>query len=134
MKCGDCGQDILQQHPQMCPYCRSKNLIAEEDETKVIAEIERLAKAGHCEEAALRFEKLDQWDKARECRRMDKKRLLDAPDMPTGKVGTINVVCPHCGESQPLRAGLDKESCRHCGIVYKVPEKLREITDLQGNS
>ena len=29
MKCADCHQDILQAHPEMCPYCRSKNLVSD---------------------------------------------------------------------------------------------------------
>jgi len=30
MKCADCHQDILQVKPEMCPYCRSKNLVSDE--------------------------------------------------------------------------------------------------------
>ena len=60
MKCGNCGQDILQVHPEICPYCKSKNLISDEDASKEIQEIERLQKAGRYEDAALKYEKLDQ--------------------------------------------------------------------------
>jgi ribosomal protein S27AE len=127
MKCKDCGQDILQAHPQICPYCKSKNLIADEDASKEIHEIEQLAKAGRYEDAALRYEKLDLWDKAKECRMLAKKKKSGSLSLETGKVGTINVVCPHCGASKPVTAQADKETCSRCGTTYLIPSRVSEL-------
>jgi hypothetical protein len=127
MKCRDCGQDILQAHPQICPYCKSKNLISEEDAPKEIQEAERLAKTGRYEDAALKYEQLDLWDKAKECRRLNKKKHAGSVDLPTGKVKSVSMVCPHCGSVQPVDAKLIEETCSHCGTAYLVPSKVRDL-------
>jgi hypothetical protein len=127
MKCKDCGQDILQAHPQMCPYCRSKNLIDDEDASKETSEIEQLAKKGRYEEAALRYEKLDLWDKAKECRRLAAKKNAGSSDLETGKVGTITVLCPHCGAAQPVTSKSDKGTCSRCGTIYRIPSVVHEL-------
>ena len=51
MKCADCHQDILQAKPEMCPYCRSKNLVPDEKfdgfiETHTKNETKKLGKVG----------------------------------------------------------------------------------------
>ena len=127
MKCGNCGQDILQVHPEICPYCKSKNLISDEDETKEIREIERLQKAGRFEEAALKYEKLDQWDKAKDCRKIAKKKHDKSGNLEIGKVGTINVLCPHCNASQPVTSKSGEETCNRCGTTYIVPTEIRHV-------
>ena len=92
MKCGNCREEILQRDPQKCPYCGSTNLISKKDDVpNIMAEIEKLKKAGRYEEAALRYEELEMGDKAEECRNIN-----------MGKVSTINMECPHCGSCQPL--------------------------------
>jgi hypothetical protein len=128
MKCGDCGQDILQQHPQMCPYCRSKNLISDEGELK---EAELLAKAGQYEEAALAYEKLDRWEDARECRKKAKKNKADLGVVEVAKVGVVNVVCPHCSTAQPITSKSAAMPCIHCGITFRVPEKVLELVNFE---
>ncbi len=127
MKCGDCGQDILQANPELCPYCRSRNLISEEDASKEAKDIERLVKAGRYEEAALKYEKLDLWDKAKDCRMHAKKNRAGLANLETGKVGTINLVCPHCNASQPVALKSGEETCSRCGTSYKIPDKVREL-------
>jgi DNA-directed RNA polymerase subunit RPC12/RpoP len=127
MKCGDCGQDILQARPEMCPYCRSKNLISEEDASKEIHEAERIAKAGRYEDAALRYEKLDLWKEAKDCRMLAKKKRIAPGDLQVGKVGTVNVLCPHCGTSQSVNSKSNEVTCSHCGTTYLVPENVREL-------
>ena len=127
MKCGNCGQDILQTHPEICPYCKSKNLISEEDASKEIHEIEQLQKAGRYEEAALGYEKLDLWDKAKECRKTAKKNREGSADLETGRIGTITMVCPHCGASQPVDLKMKKETCSRCGTTFIIPNKIREL-------
>ena len=127
MKCRDCGQEILQAKPQICPYCRSKNLISEEDASKDIQEAERLAKTGRYEDAALKYEKLDLWDKAKECRRLNKKKGGGSADLPIGKVGAVSMVCPHCGTSQPLNLKLNQETCSRCGTIYMIPSQVLEL-------
>ena len=134
MKCRDCGQDILQPHPQMCPYCRSKNLIEDGDSSKEISEIEQLAKKGRYEDAALRYEKLDLWDKAKDCRRLAARKNAISSRLETGKVGTVTVLCPHCGASQPINAKRDKETCRRCGTTYLIPSKVQELVFFEDKS
>jgi hypothetical protein len=127
MRCKDCGQDILQKNPEMCPYCRSRNLISEEDTEKETKEIERLAKAGRYEDAALKYEKLDMWNEAKNCRLQAKKSRAGGANVQTGKVGTVNLVCPHCNITQPATSKSGEETCNHCGTTYKVPDKVREL-------
>ena len=134
MKCGNCGQDILQTHPEICPYCKSKNLISDEDETKEIQEIERLQKAGRYEEAALKYENLDQWDKAKDCRRLAKKKHTASANLETGKVGTINVLCPHCNASQSVTSKSNEATCTRCGTTYLVPKEIQQLLSFDEKS
>lgn len=127
MKCADCGQDILQAHPEMCPYCKSKNLISEEDNSKEIQSAEQLAKAGRYEDAALKYERLDLWDKAKSCRAVAKKKHAVPSDLQEGKVETVTLACPHCGNSQPVSSKSAEETCSHCGTTYLVPEKIKGL-------
>jgi DNA-directed RNA polymerase subunit RPC12/RpoP len=121
MKCGDCGQDILQIDPEMCPYCRSKNLIAEEDVTTQIAEAEALAKSKRFEEAALIFEKLELWDKAKDCRVQAKKSGLKSAELASARVESVALICPHCGWSQAVASNYNEETCARCGKEFLVP-------------
>ena len=111
----------------MCPYCRSKNLISEEDSSKEIRDAEQLAKAGRHEDAALKYEKLDLWDKAKECRKLSKKNRVGSANLQTGKIGTVTVLCPHCGSSQPIDSKSTVETCNHCGTTYLIPQKVLEL-------
>ncbi len=135
MKCGNCGQDILQVHPEMCPYCRSKNLISDEDSELKMQEIEKLQKAGKYEDAALMFEELDMWDKAKECRKTAKKKHIGSFNLETGKVGTVNMICPHCHATQTITAKSNEATCNRCGTSYLIPEKVLELAtfDKTGN-
>jgi uncharacterized Zn-finger protein len=128
MKCGDCGQDILQQHPQMCPYCKSKNLISDEDE---LQKAEQLAKKGQYEEAALAYEKLDRWDDARDCRKKARRNKATSPVIEKGKVGEVKVVCPHCSTAQPVNSKSEEMACSHCGTMFRVPEKMLELVNFE---
>jgi uncharacterized Zn-finger protein len=127
MKCGDCGQDILQQHPQMCPYCRSRNMISDKDE---LLEAERLAKAGQYEEAALAYEKLDRWDDARDCRKKARKNKVST-QVEMGKIGEVKVVCPHCSTPQPVNSKSEEIACSHCGTMFRIPEKVLELVNFE---
>lgn len=127
MKCGDCGQDILQSHPEMCPYCRSKNLVSEEDASREIREAEKLAKSGRYEDAALRYENLDLWKEAKDCRVLARKKHISLGPLKMGKFGTVNLLCPHCGTSQPVDLKSKEQTCNHCGTLYLVPEKVYEL-------
>ncbi|MCW4011062.1 MAG: hypothetical protein NWF05_10670 [Candidatus Bathyarchaeota archaeon] len=127
MKCRDCGQEILQVHPEMCPYCRSKNLIAEEDAPQEIKKAEQLVKAGRYEEAALRYEALDLWDNARDCRRLAKKKHVGATNLEAGKIGAVTMVCPHCGESKSVTAKSAEETCSRCGTTFRVPKRVLDL-------
>ena len=128
MKCGNCGQDILQEHPEMCPYCKSRNLISEEETNKEIEAIEHLAKTGRYEDAARKYDKLEEWDKAKECRKLARRKSHPgAASLETGKIGTINVVCPNCGESQPANSKSKELLCNRCGTGFLIPEKILEL-------
>ena len=117
MKCADCKEEILQKDPQKCPYCGSTNLISKEDEVPtILAEIEKLKKAEKYEEAALKYEELEMWDKAKETRNIN-----------MGKVSSINMECPYCGASQPLSSKNNMVKCKHCGKNYIIPKKVLEI-------
>ena len=128
MKCADCGEEILQKDPQKCPYCGSANLISSEDVvSNSIAEIEKLEKAGRYEAAALRYEKLEMWDKAKECRRIAKTSPAISAKIKTGKVSAISIECPYCGASQPVSSKNNKVKCKKCGKKYIVPKKVLRI-------
>ncbi|MCW4018711.1 MAG: hypothetical protein NWF00_08575 [Candidatus Bathyarchaeota archaeon] len=126
MKCGDCGQEILQEKPEMCPYCRSRKLISEEDNQKEIREIEKLVKAGRFEEAALKYEKMEMWNEAKGCRKQDRKKHA-AHARETGKVEAISVLCPHCSESQSINSKVKEAICNRCGTTYKIPSRALEL-------
>ena len=117
MKCADCGEDILQRNPQKCPYCGSTNLVSIQDIIPTVtAEIEKLKKAGKFEEAALKYEELEMWDKAKEIRELN-----------MGKVHAITMGCPHCGETQQLSSKNSTVTCKHCGKNYIVPKKVLDL-------
>ena len=117
MKCADCREEILQKDPQKCPYCGCTNLISKKEVVQhILAEIAKLKKAGKYEEAALKYEELEMWDKAREIRNIN-----------MGKVSTINMECPHCSASQPLSSKNNKVTCKHCGKKYVIPKKVLDL-------
>lgn len=117
MKCSDCREEILQKNPQKCPYCGSTNLLSMKDVVPtVIAEIEELKKARKYEEAALKFEELEMWDKAEECRNLN-----------MGKVSAVSLKCPHCGAIQPVSTKVDTVKCKRCSKNYGIPKKVLEL-------
>ena len=117
MKCADCGEDILQKNPQKCPYCGSTNLLSIKDIIpSVIAEIDALKKACKFEDAALKYEELEMYDKAEECRKLN-----------MGKVSKISMECPYCSETQPISSRNNKVKCEHCGKTYSIPKKVLEL-------
>jgi len=117
MKCADCREEILQKDPQKCPYCGSRKFVSKEDEVpRILAEIKDLKKAGQYEEAALRFEELEMWDKAKEIR-----------DLNMGKISSVNLACPHCGDLHLFSSKSKEVICSHCGKNYSVPKKVLEL-------
>ena len=82
----------------------------------ILAEIKELKKAEKYEEAALRYEELEMWDKAKEIREQN-----------MGSVNIINMKCPHCGTSQPLSSKNNQVKCLHCGKNYLIPKKVLEL-------
>jgi len=117
MKCADCGEEILQKDPQKCPYCGSANLLSVKDIVPTVtAEIEKLKKAGKYEEAALKYEEIEMWDKAKEIRKLN-----------MGKVSAISMECPHCGAAQPLASKNNEVTCKNCGKTYVIPKKVLEL-------
>jgi len=71
IRCGNCGEEILQKNPNKCPYCGSSDLISVKDSiSDMLAEIKKLEKAGKYEDAALKYEEIEMWDKAEEIRKI----------------------------------------------------------------
>jgi len=63
MRCASCHQEILQNNPQICPYCGSTEIVSNDIPCQ-LEEIEKLERAGRYEDAALKYEELEMWDKA----------------------------------------------------------------------
>ena len=117
MKCADCGEEILHKNPDKCPYCGSNNLVSVEDVIPTVTvEIEQLKKKGKYEEAAVKYEEIEMWDKAEECRKLN-----------IGKVSSISMECPHCGETQPLLSEDSWVKCKSCGKSFGVPKKVLDL-------
>jgi DNA-directed RNA polymerase subunit RPC12/RpoP len=117
MKCADCGEEILQKNPEKCPYCGSTNLISKKDEIPIVlTEIGKLKKAGKYEEAALKYEELEMWDKAKEIRKLN-----------MGKISTITMKCPHCGAPQALSSKNNTVTCKQCKKNYIIPKEILEL-------
>ena len=117
MKCANCGEEILQKNPQKCPYCGSTNLLSMKDIIPtVVSEIDALKKAGKFEEAALKYEELEMYDKAEECRNLN-----------MGKVSAVSMKCPHCGATQLFSSKNDAVKCKRCGKNYGIPKKVLDL-------
>ena len=117
MKCADCGEEILQKNPDKCPYCGSANLVSLVDMIPTVtAEIDQLKKEGKYEEAAVKYEEIEMWDKAEECRKLN-----------LGTVSEIIMECPHCGETQPVTSKNNFVKCKACGKTYGIPKKVLEL-------
>jgi DNA-directed RNA polymerase subunit RPC12/RpoP len=125
MRCKDCGEKILQDIPEHCPYCGGANLVPEEEVD--FEEIEKLERAGRYEDAALKYEEAEMWDKAGEERRKAKTSYVISANVNIGKVGTISMECPHCGASQPLSSKNSEVTCKYCGKNYIIPKKVLEL-------
>ena len=103
--------------PYKCPYCGSNNLVSVEDVIPTVTvEIEQLKKEGKYEEAAVKYEEIEMWDKAEECRKLN-----------IGKVSSISMECPHCGETQPLLSKGSLVKCKSCGKSFGVPKKVLDL-------
>ena len=125
MKCANCNTEIMQTNPTLCPYCGSRNLVS--NEQAFTDEVEKLEKAGRYEDAALKYEELEMWDKAGNCRRMAKTNYVVSANVNIGKVGTISIDCPHCGASQPVTTKSNEVTCKFCGKSYVIPKKVLEL-------
>lgn len=116
-RCGDCREEILQKNPKKCPYCGGTNLVSVKDAlSDMLSEIDRLKKSGKYEDAALKYEELEMWDKAEEIRKRN-----------VGKVSSITVKCPHCGEAKEISAKNNEIKCKRCAKKYTVPKKALEL-------
>ena len=73
LKCANCNEEILAAKINICPYCRSRNLISivkkEVNIPKKIEKIAKLEKSGRYCEAAKEYELLGMQRKARNCKR-----------------------------------------------------------------
>ena len=92
MRCAICHQEIEQAHPEMCPYCFSRELVPSKSMAEQIAEEEKMEKL-----------------------------------KPIGKIGSINMKCPHCGASQPLASKSNEVMCTRCHKSYVIPKKVLDL-------
>jgi ribosomal protein S27AE len=92
-----------------------------------IEEVKKLEIAGRYEDAALKYEELEMWDKAGDCRRMAKTNYVVSANLNIGKVGTISMDCPHCGASQPIATKSNEVTCKFCGKNYVIPKKVLDL-------
>jgi ribosomal protein S27AE len=105
MKCPYCHEDILQENPKRCPYCGNPVLIPWEEFSKSrMEERENLEKPEQLEDATQKYEELK-----------------------IGKVGTINMECPHCGASQSLTSKSNEVTCKSCGKNYAIPQNVLDL-------
>jgi uncharacterized Zn-finger protein len=125
MKCTSCREVILQENPTKCPYCGCTTLLPEEEYMPyMIAEIEKLERAGRYEDAALMYEEMEMFDEAGEVRRRGKTNYVISANINIGKVGTISMECPFCGASQPLSSKKNEVTCKYCGKNYIIPKNV----------
>jgi uncharacterized Zn-finger protein len=131
MKCPVCRKEILHANPTTCPYCGNKisaGAISEEEGSEVeIEEIEKLERAGRYEDAAQKYEELEMWDKAGDCRRKAKTNYVVSANVSIGKIGTISMECPHCGASQPIVSKSNEVTCKYCGKNYVIPKNVLDL-------
>ena len=125
MKCPVCKEEILQSNTEICPYCGNRNLFS--NEPVIQDEIEKLVRAGRYEDAALKYEELEMWDKAGECRRNAKTNYVVTANVSIGKVGSISIDCPYCGASQLIASKSNEVKCQYCGKNYIIPKKVLDL-------
>lgn len=143
MKCATCKEEILQSNAPLCPYCGSRNLVSDEQVDQEDGQASRkeavknreglleragkLERAGRYEDAAKKYEELDMWDKAGDCRRMAKTNYVVSANVNIGKVGTISMECPFCGASQPIATKSNEVICKFCGKNYVIPKRVLDL-------
>jgi DNA-directed RNA polymerase subunit RPC12/RpoP len=128
MRCADCNEDILHKNPERCPYCGSTNLISDEEyKQKTLVEIETLKKEGKFEEAVLKYEELEMWEAADECRKITKNGQVSSTDSDVGKISAILMECPRCGTSQQVSSKTREVTCKNCGKKYILPKKALDL-------
>jgi len=128
LRCPNCHKEIFQADPKICPYCGNKILISKEDSFKLeIGETEKLDEAGRYEEAAERYEELEMWDKARECRKKANANNPASGKAEYGTVRAINMQCPYCGAVQSIALKSDEVVCEQCGRIYAIPKNVIEL-------
>ena len=128
MKCASCREDILQKNPERCPYCGSTNLMSDEEYVQqALVEIEALKKAGKFEEAVQKYEELEMWAQADECRKLTKTGQAGSVESDVGKLSAIIMDCPRCGKSQQVSLKTREVTCKSCGKKYIIPKNVLDL-------
>jgi hypothetical protein len=99
-----------------CSRCRIKYSREGRDilRERLMEEAEKLERVGRYEAAAIKYEKLEMWDKAGECRRTAKTNYdekLMAKEIIREKQVIVKIRCPYC--KNLYEETYDK--CPHCG-------------------
>jgi uncharacterized CHY-type Zn-finger protein len=50
-----------------------------------------------------------------------------ATNVTLGSSGKLEVICPHCGNSQELKEKKTTTTCKYCDRNYYVPEKILSL-------
>lgn len=83
--------------------------------------------AGRYEEAAQEYEVLAMLEEAGRVRRLEKVQYVISTNFQIGEDGTVKLVCPHCGASQPAESKTSEVTCKYCGKRYAVPRKILDM-------
>jgi hypothetical protein len=103
-------------------------LRAQREREDKIAQADRYAKAERFEWAAQLYESLGMWEKAGESRRMNRTNYLVAANINIEKGGGIQMNCPHCGASPPIKVKeTNQVTCAYCNSTYFIPEKILKM-------
>jgi ribosomal protein S27AE len=97
MRCANCKQDILQSKPEICPYCKGKKFISDEE-----------------------FE-------SQELGKDTSPKYVNPARMKIGTVGSISMKCPHCGASQLLASKSNEVVCSRCHKSYGIPKRVFDL-------
>jgi ribosomal protein S27E len=74
-----------------------------------------------------KYEELEMWDKAGECRKKARTKYVVSANVNIGKIGTISMECPHCGASQPIASKSNEVTCKYCGKDCVIPKNALDL-------
>jgi RNA polymerase subunit RPABC4/transcription elongation factor Spt4 len=150
LKCADCKEEILAAKVELCPYCKSTNLIQNViktvDISKELARIAKLEKVKQYTKAAKEYENLEMHSKANKCKKLAiiqatkleqaghyEKAANTYEDLEmwekackTRKLKKIrHVPIPDTSQGQVISITM---KCPHCNIQQPLTSKTNQVT------